>query len=85
MPNIEQSPFGTKPAQLYRLSNEAGMVVTLTNFGARIVEILLPARSVTTRMFTAEEDCAAHCQVGDMALAVRTILAWEESLRTGTR
>lgn len=52
---------------------------------ARQASSLTGARSVTTRMFTAEEDCAAHCQVGDMALAVRTILAWEESLRTGTR
>ena len=42
MPRIEVGPFGTEQAQLYRLSNDAGMVVTLTNFGARIVDILLP-------------------------------------------
>ena len=42
MPRIEIGPFGTEQAQLYRLSNDAGMVVTLTNFGARIVDILLP-------------------------------------------
>lgn len=42
MAMIDSSPFGTSQAQLYRLTNENGMQVTLTNFGARIVEILLP-------------------------------------------
>lgn len=39
---IEVSQFGSERARKYRLVNEAGMQVTLTNFGARIVEILVP-------------------------------------------
>ena len=47
---------------------------------ARQASCLTGARSVTTRLFTAEEDGAAHCQVGNLALALRTILTWEDSL-----
>ncbi|MBF0777139.1 aldose epimerase family protein [Streptococcus cuniculi] len=39
---IEISSFGSEKARKYRLVNEAGMQVALTNFGARIVEILVP-------------------------------------------
>ncbi len=43
----------------------------------RQARALTGARSVTTRTFTAAEDASAHCQVGNMGLALRTILAWE--------
>lgn len=43
----------------------------------RQARALTGARSVTTRTFTAAEDASAHCQVGNMSLALRTILAWE--------
>ncbi|NDR54640.1 alpha/beta fold hydrolase [Actinomyces sp. 565] len=49
----------------------------------RQVRTLTGARSVTTRVFTAAEGCASHCQVGNLGLAVRTILAWEEPLLSG--
>ena len=39
---IESRPFGTEKARLYCLTNENGMQVTVTNFGARLVDILLP-------------------------------------------
>ncbi|MGT2716044.1 aldose epimerase family protein [Streptococcus respiraculi] len=39
---IEISPFGSERARKYHLVNAAGMQVSLTNFGARIVEILVP-------------------------------------------
>lgn len=39
---IEVCQFGSEKAKKYRLVNEAGMQVTLTNFGARIVKILVP-------------------------------------------
>lgn len=74
MPNIKQSPFGTKPAQLYRLSNEAGMVVTLTNFGARIVEILLPVngqmRSVSLAAQSDEDYLEKDAYVGSTVAPV---------------
>lgn len=38
---ITIEPFGEK-ATLYRLENKAGLQVTLTDFGARIVDILIP-------------------------------------------
>ncbi len=46
----------------------------------RQARALTGARSVTTRTFTAAEDASAHGQVGNMGLALRTILAWETQL-----
>jgi pimeloyl-ACP methyl ester carboxylesterase len=37
---------------------------------------LANARSVTTRMFTRTENGQAHCQVGNLPLAIATIAAW---------
>lgn len=42
MSKITINSFGTEKAQLYTLTNGQGMQVCLTNFGARIVNILLP-------------------------------------------
>ncbi len=40
---------------------------------------LTSARSVTTRLFTAEEHAASHCQIGNYALALETIRDWIEA------
>ena len=37
---------------------------------------LTAARSVTGRLFTAEEQAAEHCQLGNLGLAIDTIVAW---------
>lgn len=37
---------------------------------------LSAARSITTRVFTAEEHAQAHCQVGNFPLAISTISDW---------
>ncbi|MGT2911616.1 aldose epimerase family protein [Streptococcus cameli] len=42
MGNIIESSFGTKQAKLFRLTNKNGMQLSLTNFGARIVEVNIP-------------------------------------------
>lgn len=42
MSKIEIRPFGTENARLFCLTNENGMQVSLTNFGARLVDVLLP-------------------------------------------
>ncbi len=42
---------------------------------------LVGARSVTTRIFTADEDASNHCQIGNLGLAVRFGLAWLNHLR----
>lgn len=34
------------------------------------------ARSITTRVFTTEEHAQAHCQVGNLPLALRVISDW---------
>ncbi|MBY5035518.1 galactose mutarotase [Streptococcus gallolyticus] len=39
---ITVANFGSEKAKLYRLTNEQGMVLTVSNFGARIVDISLP-------------------------------------------
>lgn len=41
MPLIEEAAFGEQ-STLYRLSNAKGLQVTVSNFGARIVDILVP-------------------------------------------
>jgi pimeloyl-ACP methyl ester carboxylesterase len=43
---------------------------------ARQAANLTAARSVTTRSFTAAESASNHCQVGNIGLAVRVIMAW---------
>lgn len=37
---------------------------------------LTNARSVTTRLFTAEEHAASHCQIGNLPLAMKVIICW---------
>lgn len=44
--------------------------------------LLSGARSITTRVFTAEEHAQAHCQVGNLPLALGVISAWSRSLDT---
>lgn len=47
---------------------------------------LTGARSVTSRTFTRRESAQSHCQVGNLPLAVRTIVQWIDGLAaTGTR
>jgi hypothetical protein len=41
--------------------------------------LLTAARSVTVRIFTAAERAQAHCQVGNLPLAIRVISAWASS------
>jgi alpha-beta hydrolase superfamily lysophospholipase len=41
--------------------------------------LLTSARSITTRVFTAEESAQAHCQVGNLPLAIRVISDWVSS------
>jgi len=43
---------------------------------ARQVEALVRARSVTDRVFTRDEHAQNHCQVGNIGLALDTILEW---------
>ena len=42
--------------------------------------LLSGARSITARVFTADEQAQAHCQVGNLPLAISTISAWSRSL-----
>jgi len=42
--------------------------------------LLSGARSITARVFTAEECAQAHCQVGNLPLALRVISAWQDSI-----
>jgi len=37
---------------------------------------LVSARSLTARLFTDAEEASAHCQIGNIDLALRTMLAW---------
>ena len=40
------------------------------------MRLLSNARSITTRVFTAQEQAQAHCQVGNLPLAISTISDW---------
>jgi hypothetical protein len=44
-------------------------------------ELLKNARSLTTRLFTREEQAQNHCQVGNLGLAVDYITNWIEITR----
>lgn len=43
--------------------------------------LLATARSITCRVFTRAEDAQAHCQVGNMPLAINAMAGWLETLR----
>jgi pimeloyl-ACP methyl ester carboxylesterase len=40
------------------------------------LDALVAARSVTARLFTAEEQASSHCQIGNVELAMNTIVDW---------
>ena len=42
------------------------------------VKALTNAKSVTARVFTKEESAQNHCQIGNMGLALGTMLGWIE-------
>jgi pimeloyl-ACP methyl ester carboxylesterase len=42
--------------------------------------LLSAARSITARVFTAEEQAQAHCQVGNLPLAIGVLSAWVDAL-----
>jgi pimeloyl-ACP methyl ester carboxylesterase len=44
------------------------------------IKMLTHARSVTARLFTANESAASHCQVGNYGLAFKTIVDWLDGL-----
>ena len=44
--------------------------------------MLTTARSITCRIFTRAEDAQAHCQVGNLPLAITVMSGWLEMLRT---
>lgn len=43
--NFETMVDGTKPTKLYTLKNQSGMEVCITNFGGRIVSIMVPDKN----------------------------------------
>jgi pimeloyl-ACP methyl ester carboxylesterase len=45
------------------------------------IRSLVRARSVTRRVFSAADDADHHCQVGNLALSLDTIVDWIESLQ----
>ncbi len=50
----------------------------------RQARALTNAKSVTLRLFTAAENAAAHCQVGNLALATDVMLRWLVSHGSGS-
>jgi pimeloyl-ACP methyl ester carboxylesterase len=49
------------------------------------VKALLNARSITERIFTAEEQASNHCQVGNFGLALQVMQDWLHSVETPKR
>jgi pimeloyl-ACP methyl ester carboxylesterase len=89
------SPFGYfQRTQTYVTANIASLItqdvlllagsedhlVPMTHF-QRQIKMLTNARSMTARLFTASENAASHCQVGNYGLAFRTIVHWLDALR----
>lgn len=48
----------------------------------RQIKLLTNARSITVRLFTAEDSAGSHCQVGNYGLAFTTILNWIDEMYT---
>lgn len=46
----------------------------------RQIAMLEHARSITARLFTADEHAENHCQVGNQGLALRTIVQWLDGI-----
>lgn len=70
---IDVRPFGTENAALYCLHNTKGMQVTVTNFGARLVDILLPVdgvRSVSLAVASDDEYRKKDVYVGSTVAPV---------------
>jgi len=57
------------------LAGEADHFVPLWQIEAQ-ARALGNARSVTTRIFRASENAASHCQIGNLPLAVQTMVEW---------
>ena len=56
----------------------AGEADIYTVFYQKQLDALVNAKSVTGRLFTAEENADHHCQVGNMGLLLDTITEWIE-------
>ncbi|MDR1042844.1 MAG: galactose mutarotase [Clostridiales Family XIII bacterium] len=48
---ITTEPFGSSPATLIRIANAAGSVLTLTDLGATVVALIVPARGAISDAF----------------------------------
>lgn len=46
------------------------------------IRLLSDARSITARIFTSQEQAQAHCQVGNLPLAIGTISDWARKITT---
>jgi hypothetical protein len=47
------------------------------------IRLLSNARSIAARVFTAQEQAQAHCQVGNLPLAIDTISDWAHNITGG--
>ncbi|MPN61661.1 hypothetical protein SDC9_209399 [bioreactor metagenome] len=56
----------------------AGAEDMFTVYYQQQLRALSAARSVEGRLFTAEEQAAHHCQIGNLSLALDTIFDWIE-------
>lgn len=63
----------------------AGAADLYTVFYRDQLDALVNARSVTGRLFTAEENADHHCQVGNMGLLLDTISGWLEEINNGQK
>ena len=61
----------------------AGASDLYTVFYQDQLDALVNAKSVTGRLFTAEENADHHCQIGNMGLLLDTIAGWLEERNNG--
>lgn len=89
MPVIEQTAFGSK-STLYRLTNANGLQVTVTDFGARIVDILVPVtgeepRAVSMACATEEDYRAIDTYLGATIVPVAGRISGAQAEIAGER
>lgn len=86
---IEQTAFGSK-STIYRLTNTNGLQVTVTDFGARIVDILVPVtgeepRSISMSCATEEDYRAIDTYLGATIVPVAGRISGAQAKIAGER
>ena len=89
-PQAYEAVLNGKPVHLYTLTNKQGLIVKISNFGARLVQVLVPDRNgqlgdVTLGYDTLDEPGPTSCPAAPPSAATPTVSTKASSPWTGKR